>query len=352
MAEDRTEQPTARRLQEARKRGQVARTKEAGQAASLIAATIALGWMGSSIMTRLSEMLAVGLERAGHASSAIAPGDITKLSAEGLSTVGITVGPIALTSVITALAFHGAQGGWVFAPEALHMNWGRLNPANGFKRFSPSNGGIELLRAAIATTVIGVLGWNVVQAFLPAATDLARMTPLTAASEMWSACARLIKQTTVGLLVLAGADYLVQRHLLHKSLRMTKQEIRDEHRLTEGNPEIKSRVRKIQREMMRRRMLSATKRATVVITNPTHYAVALDYQRGMAAPVVIAKGQDHLAIRIKAIAAEHGIPMVENVTLARALYGSAEVGEIIPGPLFEAVAEVLAYLIRIKRLIL
>ena len=111
-------------------------------------------------------------------------------------------------------------------------------------------------------------------------------------------------------------------------------------------------MRKIQREMVRRRMLTAAKRAKVVITNPTHYAVALDYQRGMSAPVVVAKGQGHLAVRIKAIAAEHGVPMVENVQLARALYSSAEVGEAIPGPLFEAVAEVLAYLIRIKRLVL
>jgi flagellar biosynthesis protein FlhB len=352
MADDRTEQPTARRLQEARKRGQIVRTKEAGQAASLIAATVALGWLGSSIIARLGQTLTRGLERIGQSPASIAPGDITQLSVESLSTIGMTVGPIALTSAITVLALHGAQGGLVFAPEALHVKWERLNPVTGFKRFGPGAGGIELLRAAIAATFIGALGWHLISAFLPTSADLARMAPAGAAAEMWATCATLIKQTTMGLLMLAGADYLVQRHQLHQSLRMTKQEVRDEQRLTEGNPEIKSRVRKIQREMVRRRMLSATKKAAVVITNPTHYAVALDYQRGMSAPVVVAKGQDHLAIRIKAIAAEHGVPMVENVQLARALYSSAEVGEVIPGPLFEAVAEVLAYLIRIKRLVL
>jgi flagellar biosynthetic protein FlhB len=353
MADERTEQPTARRLLEARRRGQVVRTKEAGQAASLIAATLALGWLGSTIMSRLGDTVSRGIERIGHTPvRTLQAGDITQLAIEGLGILGLTVGPIAFTSVFTALALHGAQGGWVFATEALQLKWSRLNPATGIKRLGLSVGGIELLRMAIAVTFIGLLGWRLVSGFLPASADLARVPPASAAAEMWRAASTLIKQAAVGLLLMAGADYLVQRYQLHKSLRMTKQEIKDEQRLTEGNPEIKSRVRKIQREMMRRRMLTAAKRATVVITNPTHYAVALDYQRGMSAPVVVAKGQDHMALRIKKVALEHGVPMVENVSLARALYSSVDVGDVIPGPLFEAVAEVLAYLIRIKRLVL
>ena len=156
---------------------------------------------------------------------------------------------------------------------------------------------------------------------------------------MWTVAARLLKQSAIALLAIAGADYFVQRHRLMQSLKMTRQEVKDDHKMTEGNPEIKSRVRRVQREMVKRRMLAATKKATVVITNPTHYAVALEYRRsGMSAPLVVAKGQ--------------GFPMVENVTLARALYAEAEVGDVIPGALFEAVAEVLAYLIRLKQLVL
>jgi flagellar biosynthetic protein FlhB len=132
---------------------------------------------------------------------------------------------------------------------------------------------------------------------------------------------------------------------------MTKQEVRDDHRLLEGNPEIKGRVRRVQRDMFRRRMLHATARATVVITNPTHYAVALEYRREKSvAPVVVAKGRDLLALRIREIAREHGVPIVENPPLARALHGSVEIGDMIPAELFGAVAEVLAYLIRIKQL--
>jgi flagellar biosynthetic protein FlhB len=134
---------------------------------------------------------------------------------------------------------------------------------------------------------------------------------------------------------------------------MTRQEVRDEAKLNEGSPEIKARVRRVQREMSRRRMLQAVKTATVVVTNPTHFAVALEYRRSeMVAPRVVAKGQDHMAARIRALAREHGVPIVENVTLARALHKSAEIGDTIPAALFGAVAEVLAYLVRIKQLVL
>jgi flagellar biosynthetic protein FlhB len=180
---------------------------------------------------------------------------------------------------------------------------------------------------------------------------LARLTTAQAGTQFWNAASGLVTNAAFGLLLLAGADFFVQRHQLHQSLRMSRQEIRDEHRLSEGNPEIKARVRRIQREMVRRRMLSATRKATVVITKPTHYAVALEYRReSMSAPIVVAKGQGHMALRIKAIARDAGVPTVENVQLARALHASAEVGDAIPGPLFEAVAEVLAYLIRLKQL--
>jgi flagellar biosynthetic protein FlhB len=354
MSSDRTEQPTGRRLEQARKKGQIARTREAGQAASLIAATLTLGWMGSYIMARLGDSLARGLARAGRSPGAgLDGGEITALAFDGMSLLALVVGPIALASIVTALALHGAQGGLVFASEALHMNWGRLNPATGIKRLGLSTGGVDLARMVISVTLIGFLGYRAVMEFLPGSGQLARLAPGDSAAAMWRVCATLIKQVAIGLLVISGADYLVQRYKLRQSLRMTKQEVRDEFKMLEGNPEIKARVRRIQREMTRRRMIAATKKATVLITNPTHYAVALEYRRqSMAAPIVVAKGQDHLALRMRAAAVEAGVPIVENVPLARALYGSAEVGDVIPGALFEAVAEVLAYLIRVKQLAL
>jgi len=155
------------------------------------------------------------------------------------------------------------------------------------------------------------------------------------------------------LALVAAADYAMQRYRWTASLRMTKQEVKDEARQQEGSPEVKGRVRRIQREMVRRRMLAATRRATVVVTNPTHYAVALEYRRAeMAAPRVVAKGRGLLAQRIKEIAREAGVPIIEQVALAQALYKTASVGETIPAQLFEAVAEMLAYLIRMKQVVL
>jgi flagellar biosynthetic protein FlhB len=353
-SEERTEQPTTRRIQDARRKGKIARTKEAGQAASLIAATVALGWLGGGVLSRLGESMATGIGRMGAlARTPLDQAQVTKLAVDAVTTVGIVTAPVALTAIVTVMALHAAQGGWVFASEALHIDWNRLNPATGLKRLGPSAGGVELLRMVTSVVMIGVLGWLALSAFVQGSGELARLTPADAASEMWTVVARLIKQSAIGLLAIAGADYFVQRHRLMKSLKMTRREVKDDHKMTEGNPEIKSRVRRVQREMVKRRMLAATKKATVVITNPTHYAVALEYRRsGMNAPVVAAKGQGYLAQRMKAIAREHGIPMVENVPLARALYAEAEVGDVIPGALFEAVAEVLAYLIRLKQLVL
>jgi flagellar biosynthetic protein FlhB len=354
VSDERTEQPTARRLTDARKRGQIARTREAGQAASLVAATVALAWLGATGMGRLGEAVASGIRRSGtDALVTLDQGQVATMAVGSIVTVLMFAGPVALTAVITSTAFHFAQGGWNFATETLRMDWNRLNPATGLKRLGLSTGGVELLRMVLSVTLISVLAWNMIAAYLPGSAELARLTPVDAAAQMWGAGTHFIKQSAIGLLAIAGGDYLMQRRRLMKSLRMTKQEVREDHKMTEGNPEIKGRVRRIQREMFKRRMLTATKRATVVITNPTHYAVALEYRRGaMAAPVVVAKGADLLAQHIKKVAREHGIPMVENVQLARALYSTAEVGDAIPGPLFEAVAEVLAYLIRLKQLVL
>lgn len=354
MSDERTEQPTARRLSEARRKGQVVRTREAGQAASLIAVTLVIGWMGRSWLDRLGEAMTSGLQLMG--TSAVQPitqGDLSAMANSTVALIGLSAAPVALMAAVTVVALSVSQGGWVIASEALTFNFAKLNPSGGFKKFGLSQGGIELVRTMVSVAAISGLGWLTVTAYLPGSRELARLAPGDAAAVMWDSASTLLMRAALVMLALSGADYFVQRFRLMQSLRMTKQEVKDDIKMSQGNPEIKARVRRVQRQMMRRRMLSATRTATVVITNPTHFAVALEYRRtGMSAPVVVAKGQGLLAQRIKAIAREHNVPMVENVTLARALYAEAEVGDVIPGPLFEAVAEVLAYLIRLKQLVL
>ena len=252
-----------------------------------------------------------------------------------------------------AVLIHGFQGGWVISPTTLQLNWSRLNPANGIKRFGMMQSGVDTLKTMLSVVCIAVLGWASVDAMLEDTALLPRMTPTHAASVGWQHIQTLLWRVAWALGLLALGDYGLQYYRTMSQLKMSKQELRDEAKESDGNPEIKGRVRRLQREMARRRMLSDVQRATVVITNPTHFAVALEYKRGaMTAPLVLAKGADHVAAAIRERARTHGIPMVENKPLAQALFKSTEVGDAIPAGLFAAVAEVLAQLIRLKQLVL
>src|SRR5581483_9940217 len=317
--QDRTEKPTPKKRREARDKGQVARSRDLTLAVSLIGTTAALGLAGPFMLRRLASLVTDGLAAAGlRARQDLGAGDLSALTAAYGRALALLVGPIACVAAGAAVAATAAQGGIRVAPAALRLDWARLSPAAGFRRLMPSRSGLDLVRAVIAVAALVAVCWSI-----------------------------------GGRLAVGAAHYGVQRWRLTQALRMTKREVKEEARLSEGNPEIKARVRKVQREMLRRRMLQATAKATVVITNPTHYAVALEYRREQhAAPIVVAKGRDLMAQRIRGIARAHGVPIVENPPLARALHQGAEVGEAIPAALFGAVAEVLAYLIRIKQLML
>jgi flagellar biosynthetic protein FlhB len=213
--------------------------------------------------------------------------------------------------------------------------------------------GMETLKTLFSVAVITYLAWRIVAVAIDEAPQMAWLTPFGAAALAWSHSDTLLWRVAWALAALALGDYALQKYRLTSSLMMTKQEVKDEHKMMEGSPENKRRVRKAQFAMARRRMMQDVARATVVITNPTHFAVALEYRRDkMAAPLVLAKGADHLALRIREEARTHGVPIVENKPLAQALFRTAEVGQTIPAPLFGAVAEVLAYLVRIKQLML
>jgi flagellar biosynthesis protein FlhB len=245
------------------------------------------------------------------------------------------------------------QGGLNFATKALTIDWSRLSPANGIKRLGFKQSGVDTIKATVIVTAVSILAWKTGRELFADSARFPWMAPATAGQQGWSKLTRLLWQSGFVLAAVGGFDYGLQRWRLMSSLKMSKQEIKDEHRSNEGNPEIKARVRRVQRDMVRRRMLQATKKATVVITNPTHFAVALEYSREKsAAPIVVAKGQDLVAAKIREIAREHSVPIVENPPLARALFKGAEIGDTIPADLFGAVAEVLAYLVRIKQLML
>ena len=351
---EKSEKPSAKKLKEARDKGNVPRSADLVAALSLLAVSTVLARTGAAGVARLQQHLAEGLRSLGdRAHLTITPDSVGALATSDAMALGLIVGPLMGVAAFTALAANLVQSGWVFAPERLTPDWARLSPANGFSRFAPSQAGITVLKASVAVTVVSTLLYSLSGQALAETPRLAWMSPAAAAAEGWRWIWRLLMQGGMSLLLLAGADVGWQWWKHYQSLKMTKQELRDEAKGSDGNPEVKARVRRIQRDMTRRRMLAAVKTATVVITNPTHFAVALEYKRGaMSAPLVVAKGQDLLAARIKEIAREHGVPIIENKPLAQALFKGAEVGDVIPGDLFGAVAEVLAYLVRIRQLML
>ena len=354
MSQEKTEQPTAHRLKEARKKGQLARSRDLAMAAASVVSIIALAQLGQHVMGRMLEMLRTGLTTFGDDPlRTITAGELNGMIIDATLQVAILVGPLALVTSIAAVGMHSIQGGISFAPGALALNWSRLSPANGVKRFAFTQSGVETLKAFVTLIAIGYFGWRAVQALTLEANGLAWMSPGHAALTTWHHAETLLWRTAWTLAALALGDYAVQRYRFMSSMKMSRQEIRDEFRQNEGSGEVKGRQRKMQRDVTRRRMLKDVERATVVITNPTHYAVALEYRRDtMAAPRVLAMGADHLAKRIKDRAIALGIPIVENKPLAQGLYATAEIGQTIPAPLFAAVAEVLAYLVRVKRLML
>jgi flagellar biosynthetic protein FlhB len=354
VSEERTEQPTSKKLRDAREKGQVARSKEVHDAFQLAAALIALTWFGRVMVEGLSRQVVTGLENMGRVSRrTVTAGDFTGLAMEMGLTVVVLVGPIAAASALGGMGAIAAQGGWNLSWEPLQFNIGKLSPMAGIKRLAPSKAGLDLVRTLLIFIALAWVAYDLVQQMLQQSITLGRVTAEQAGALTWQSVGLFLRRALIVFATVAGADFFLQKWRYRQGLRMTKQEIKEENKSLEGNPEIKGRVRKMQREIARRRMLADVPKATVVITNPTHIAVALEYQRErMFAPKVLAMGGDLMAERIKAVAREHNVPIVENVALARALFANAEVGDVIPGDLFEAVAEVLAYLIKLKQLVL
>jgi flagellar biosynthesis protein FlhB len=352
MAGEKTEKPTGKRLHDARKKGNVPRSRDLVQIASMVAALGVLAYLGPWMVTRMGGVIEEGLVYATrHGARDISPGELATLVRQDLGVFAMLVAPVLAAAVAAVLLMTSLQGGMVFASEALTPNWSRLSPAAGFARFGFKQGGIEALKALFIGSALVYIAYDDVVALVARSPELARMSPVHAAAAGWEAVRGLLQSTAVMLGMLALADYGLQRWRVMSGLKMTKDEVKDEAKLSDGNPLIKARVRKAQREMQRKRMLRGAAKATVVITNPTHYAVALEYdRRTMSAPRVVAKGKGFLAQQIKQVAREHEVPMVENVPLAQALYKTADVGDTIPADLFTAVAEVLSYLIRLKQI--
>ncbi|GAB6933468.1 flagellar biosynthesis protein FlhB [Calditerricola satsumensis] len=347
FAEEKTEKPTPRRRQEARRKGQVAKSVELPAALILLVAFLLLLAAGKQLAYETAVLLRHGL-----AVDVRAP--LTARTVERLlmtyALAGIKiVAPFALVALLLGVLGNAVQFGFLVTTDPLVPRWTRVNPVEGFRRILSVRALVELGKTLVKFGVIlGALAlvlWREVDRIAM----LARM-PLAQGLAYLGETSVKLGLVFSGLLVaLAALDYGYQRLVYERQLRMSKQEVKDEYKRTEGDPLIKQRIRKRQREMAMRRMMQEVPKADVVITNPVHVAVALRYDAAeMDAPRVVAKGADYLALKIRQIAGQHGVTIMENPPLARALYARVEVGQTIPEDLYRAVAEVLAYVYRLK----
>jgi flagellar biosynthetic protein FlhB len=345
---DRTERATPRRRNEARSKGNVARSPQLAPAAVFLGVFVVLGKFGSSLMQNLSVTLRNGLS---HASvTELSESTLQKLVLSYCSQVSWSLFLIAGSVLVLSVSANALQGGLVLSGGRVGLHLENLNPAAGLKRLMPGNSLGELIKSLLTIALLAWLSWS---SYTDAKLELPRyvlMSPLDSSEKIAAIIYRLAIRSGMLLLVIGFADFLWRRHQFEKSIRMTKQEIKDESRSSEGNPEIRSRIRKRQREIALRSMLADVKKADVVITNPTHYAIALRYvPQKQAAPVVVAKGKGYVALKIREIATANHVPIVENKPLAQTLFKALDVGEQIPADLFKAIAEVLAYVYRIKQ---
>jgi flagellar biosynthesis protein FlhB len=346
-SDNRSEKPTARRLQKAREKGQVARSKEVPSAVVLLGSLLVLSYFGQTILRTL-ELQMRSLLNFG------APSEITIRWLAGIvNSVGVRVAMVLVPIMLAAMAFSIAanmlQGGLVFSAESLGLHFDKLNPKNGLNRIFSKNGIVELIKSLLLLSAVSIISYLVISEYIPLYPKLVLMDVRKLFH--WTAFIsyQILIRVAVLLIVIAIADYFFQKYRFAEQLKMTKQEVKEEFKEMEGDPTTRGRIRRIQREMARKRMMADVPNANVIITNPTHYAVALSYQmEAMEAPKVIAKGVGFLALKIRELAQEHDIPLVENKPLAQTLYKSVEIGEYIPGNLYKAVAEILAYVYKAK----
>lgn len=345
--EDRTEEPTQRRLDEAMKKGDVAKSLEIGTFFVLSGFTLAL-MIGSGQAARDAALSLRAFLMNAHQVMPDGAG-LRAVTAKGVVTgfvaTAVPLGLILAAGLLGALIQHKPL--WTFQPLAPKLS--RLSPMAGFKRMVGKEGLVNFVKGLTKIVLVGATVGIVLWGERDRLDGFARMET----QALLPATLALTLKVMIGVLsvygVLALADFAWQRFSWRKRQMMTRQEIKDEFKETEGNPEIKAKLRQLRARQARQRMMAKVPKATVIITNPTHYAVALQYERGMAAPVCLAKGVDAVALKIREIAGEHEVPIVESPPLARALYATVDLDEEIPAEHYQAVAEVIGYVLRLRR---
>lgn len=344
-ASDKTEKATPKKRSDAREKGQVARSVDLGGAGVLLAAVFVIGWAGGNVISRMQKTMTDALV-------AIADPDVVSregigaLLGDALLQVGLSVAPIAVACTAVALLLGVAQVGPRPMPGAVKPQWARINPVNNAKNLFGPNMLAEAVKSVSKVAIVAVIVFAAVAPRLPQLAARVGLSPIEFASSLVSDIHGLAVRASFAYLLIGLADLAWQRYRHEKQLRMDHQEIKEEMK-GQGMPaEIRSALRRKQIQAARARMMADVPGADVIITNPTHFSVALKYEAGQAAPIVVAKGQDLLALHIRELAHEAGVPVLPSPPLARGLYASVDVGQQIPEEFFAAVAQILAHVYR------
>jgi flagellar biosynthetic protein FlhB len=333
-------------LEEAEKHGDIVKSTEVTTFIVLLGATLTIGIFGHSTAMKFTETFRMFLEQPDQI--ALDSSSIMTLFRQLLLALAALVGPIFAILALTGFSAHALQHRPSFSFERIAPSFSKLSPLSGLKKILGFEGVINLGKSLIKIAIVGGVLWTVLWPERGTLGALLGAEPQQIAGAIVHMLMKLLTATLAVLAVIAVLDYVLQRYRFLQRNRMSKQEIKEEYRQTEGDPAVKAKVKQIRQERSRRRMMAAVPEATVVIMNPTHFAVALKYESGkMAAPVCVAKGVDALALKIRAVAEEHEVPVVENPPLARALYATVEIDEPVPAEHYKAVAQVIGYVMKL-----
>jgi flagellar biosynthetic protein FlhB len=349
FAQERTEPATPKKRQKVRSEGKICKSRDLTAAFEILAGLLGLLTLGPSILAGLLGYLRRTLALVGEGKF-FRDGWFYGLGDAAIWAYFTSWLHLGLIISVFVLIVTIRQVGWVISFEPFAFNPGRLNPVSGMKKILSLRSLVELLKGILKASVFVLIIWIALKNRLPTAIRAMQLSMEYGALQLWDLLWNLSMQLAVMLLVMGAVDYLYQKWDFEKSIRMSKQEIKEEYKQMEGDPQIKSKIRQKQRELAKKRMMSSVPKADVVITNPTTLAVALAYEREMmTAPQIVAKGKGVIALKIREVAEKHGVPIVENKPLAWALYEGVEIGEEVPETLYRGVAEILAMVYRLKK---
>jgi flagellar biosynthesis protein FlhB len=347
-AQEKTEQASGKKLSDARDKGQVVKSVEVNSAVMLLFGLLLLSMIGTSMMNRIAAVTSDVLRSAHTVDLTVA--SVHHYFVLGVMLLGLILGPVFGALMAFGIAANVAQVGFMFTMEPMIPKFSKLNPMTGISKVMVSKRSmVELLKGVVKILIVGFVAYIAIEKLIHESVELMDSEPAEIMGFIARSSFVVGMKICAAFLVVALFDYVFQRYDFMQQQRMTKEEVKEENKQSEGDPMVKGRIRSLQRQMARKRMMSDVPKADVIITNPTHYAVALKYDPAhMGAPTVVAKGMNIIAQKIKEIAKEHDIPIMEDKPLARAIYKSVEIGEQIPESLFKAVAEILAYIFQVR----